>query len=271
MDFKKMKELVLKDKELKGIEVSDADIFKVYQYIEMRDNKVTVDGYIPRLKTEPYIEIIYIPTKEKQASDLKAKLQRHLDYFDSDIYLQDVSLANFELFNDERKNAFDKANEFLNKYNKETFFPGLYLYGKYATGKTYLLSGIANELAKRDINVLFVFMPDLVRSIKAGMTEGDLEQRVNRLKQADVLMIDDFGGEYLSAWFRDEVLLPIIQYRLAASLPIFISSNLDYRQLTNALALSTNDQDRTKAVRIIQRIMDLTTYVKLSDENYNDK
>ena len=84
-------------------------------------------------------------------------------------------------------------------------------------------------------------------------------------------MIDDFGGENLTAWFRDEILLPIIQYRLSARLPIFISSNLEMKQLTDALAITNSDHDKTKAVRIVQRIIDLTTYVKLSEENFNDK
>ena len=271
MDFDQMKQIVLNDKELKGISVPDADIFKVYQYIKMRDNNETIDGYLPKLKTEPYIEIVYVPTQAKRDSNLRAKLQRHLDYFDSDIYMQNCEIKDFEIFNKERENVYNKALDFLNNYTPDKFYKGLYIYGKYATGKTFLLSAIANELARRDVNVLFVFMPDLVRSIKTGITEGDLESRINRLKQADVLMIDDFGGENLTAWFRDEILLPIIQYRLSARLPIFISSNLEMKQLTDALAITNSDHDKTKAVRIVQRIIDLTTYVKLSEENFNDK
>lgn len=268
MDFEKMREIVLNDPETKGYEIPYADILKVYQYIVMRDNKETIDGYIPKLKLEPYVEIYYVPTEEKRNEEIKAKMQRHLDYFDSDVFLQDVSLKDFEIFNDERQKAYNLAVDFLNNYKKDKFYKGLYIYGKYATGKTYLLSAIAQELAKKDVNVLFVFMPDLVRSIKAGMNQGDMENRINRLKQADVLMIDDIGGENITPWFRDEILLPIIQYRLQANLPVFFSSNLEMEELVNALAVSKNDFDRIKAVRIIQRIRDLTTYVKLSNTQY---
>lgn len=268
MTFDKMKEIVLNDHETKGYDIPESDFLKVYQYIVMRNNNETIDGYIPKLRLEPYVEIYYLPTKEKVKENLKAKMQRHLDYFDSEIFLQDVDLADFEIFNDERKKAFDLANDFLNNYRKDNFYKGLYIYGKYATGKTYLLSAIAQELAKRDINILFVFMPDLVRSIKAGMNAGDMESRINRLKQADVLMIDDVGGENITPWFRDEILLPVIQYRLSARLPIFFSSNLSMKELVDALAITRNEHDLTKAVRIIQRIRDLTTYVELSDKQY---
>jgi len=268
MTFEKMKEIVLNDHEVKGIDIPEADILKVYQYIVMRDSKETIDGYIPKLRTEPYVEIYYLPTDDKIKADLKAKMHRHLDYFDSDVFLQDVSLSDFDIFNDERKKAYDHAVDFLNNYRKDNYYKGLYIYGKYATGKTYLLSAIAQELAKKDINVLFVFMPDLVRSIKAGMNEGDMENRINRLKQADVLMIDDFGGEHITPWFRDEILLPVIQYRLSARLPIFISSNLSSKALTQALTINKSPHDEMKSVRIIQRIRDLTTYVELSADKF---
>lgn len=268
MDFDKMKAVVKADYETKDLNINDSDVLKLYQYIEMRNNKTVIDGYIPQLKTDPYIEITYMPTKDRHTAILKEKLNRHMDFFDSEVFLQDVALADFDVFNDERRRALDLAYDFLANYKKDNFYKGLYIYGRYATGKTYLLSAIAQELAKKDINVLFVFMPDLVRSIKNGMTQGDLEERVNRLKQADVLMIDDIGGENFTAWFRDEIFLPIIQYRLSARLPIFLSSNLPMEDLVEELAVGRQDHDMTKAVRIIQRIRDLTTYVKLSEDRF---
>ena len=144
------------------------------------------------------------------------------------------------------------------------------LYGGYKTGKTYALSMIARELAKNNINVLLVFMPDLVRNIRQGISDGDLEHKINLLKQAEVLMFDDIGGENFSAWFRDEILLPVLQYRLAASLPTFFSSNLEYNELAKAFILNKgNEHDYVKGIRLLQRIKDLSTYVKLDETIYN--
>jgi primosomal protein DnaI len=145
---------------------------------------------------------------------------------------------------------------------------GLYIFGKYATGKSYVMSAVAQALALRGVSVLFVYMPDLVRSIKQGMNEGNLEERVNQLKQADVLMMDDIGGENMSTWFRDEVLVPVLQYRLSARLPVFMTSNLDFIQLVESLTLTKDETGRAKAARLVQRIKDLTTYVRLSKDQY---
>ncbi|MDY0278164.1 MAG: ATP-binding protein [Acholeplasma sp.] len=256
---------IMADKETKKLKIEDTDLLKVNRYLDIRDQ--IIDGYKAVLKTEPYIEIVYLPTEEKRQELLRNKLKKHLLTFDSDIYLQDAKLEDFQIANEDRKRAFEFATSFLNNYQKNHYEKGLYVYGKYASGKTYLLSAIANELASREINVLLVFMPDLVRNIKQGITDGDMDEKINILKQADVLMLDDLGGENMTAWFRDEILLPIIQYRLSAKLPLFISSNLSMEELAEMFAIGKgNELDYVKSVRIIQRIRELTHYVKINDQ-----
>jgi len=264
-----MKNIIAEDHETKHLKLSDVDVLTVYQYIVARDTNKD-DRYTPVLVTEPYIEIIYKPS-EKLAKEIKERdIRRHLLSFDSDIYIQNAKLSDFETYNDERLNAFNHAEDFINGFSKSTYKKGLYIYGAYGTGKTYLLSAIAHALAEKEIHVLFVSMPDASRSIREGFNDRSLEERINELKQADVLMLDDLGGESSSAWFRDEVLLPVLQYRLSASLPVFISSNLSMKDLTNFYAHTKNETDMVKSVRIIQRIKDLTTYVALTESKFED-
>ncbi|MBE0701346.1 MAG: primosomal protein DnaI [Acholeplasmataceae bacterium] len=270
MTFEEMRKIVSKDPETGKLHVQDVDLVKVYQYLLDRDQKVVRDGYQPVLRIDPYIEIVYRPTREKAEEIRKQKIRMNLKFYDSEIYIQDATLAEFKVFNEERQKAFELAQDFLDHYRKDHFHKGLYIYGKYATGKSYLLSAIAQELAERKVSVLFVYMADLVRSIKQGMNEGNLEERINQLKQADVLMMDDIGGENMSPWFRDEVLVPVLQYRLSAKLPVFMTSNLEYVQLVDALTVTKDETNRVKAARLIQRLKDLMTYVKLSQAQFTD-
>jgi primosomal protein DnaI len=114
-------------------------------------------------------------------------------------------------------------------------------------------------------------MPDLVRSMKGGLQAFDLEKRINILKQVDILMLDDIGGEFSSAWFRDEILMPLIQYRLSANLPTFFSSNYSLRELTETMSISNASEDnRIKAARLVRRINDMTHVIKLSDTFKNE-
>ncbi len=268
MTLDEMKKVVLTDPETRNLKISDVDVYKVFIYLQERDQQMIIDGYKPVLRTDPYIEIVYEPTKEKEMEIRRTKIKKHLKFYDSEVYIQDASLARFEVFNEEREKAYRLATEFVQQYRRDHYVKGLYIYGKYATGKSYLLSAIAQALAERNITVLFVYMPDLVRSIRQGMNEGNMEERINQLKQADVLMIDDIGGENMTPWFRDEVLVPIIQYRLSAKLPVFITSNFEMVTLAEVLAVNKDDTNRIKAARLIQRIKDLTSYVKLSTDQY---
>jgi primosomal protein DnaI len=270
MTLEEMRKVISKDYETKNLSISEVDIYKVYQYILDRDEKREINGFQPVLKTDPYIEIVYQPTKEKEQEIRRRKIKEHLKFYDSEVYIQDASLQSFEVSNEERQKAYDLAIDFINNYRKDRYHKGLFIYGKYHTGKSYLLSAIAQKLAEKNITVLFVYMPDLVRSIKQGMNDGNLEQRINQLKQADVLMLDDIGGENMSPWFRDEVLVPIMQYRLSAKLPVFMTSNFEYVQLVDAFTVNKDEMNRVKAARLIQRLKDLMTYLKLSQEQYKD-
>ena len=268
MTLDEMRKVVSKDPETQNLSLLDIDISKVYQYLLDRDEHTVRGGYQPVLRTDPYIEIVYRPTKEKAEELRREKIKEHLKFYDSEVYIQDASLSKFEVSNEEREKAYKLAADFVNNYQRDKYCKGLYIYGKYATGKSYLLSAIAQELAEKNISVLFVYMPDLVRSIRQGMNEGNLEQRINQLKQADVLMMDDIGGENMSPWFRDEILVPVMQYRLSAQLPVFMTSNFEYVQLVEALTVNKDEMNRVKAARLIQRLKDLMTYVKLTQDQY---
>ena len=270
MTEQEMRRIIEQDPETKDLNISDADLFRVYQYIVARDQNTVIDGYRPKLIKEPYIEIVYVPTKEKQEEIRQKNIRKHLKFFDTEVYIQNATLEGFKVFNDERQKGYDLALDFILKYKKKKIEKGLYVYGQYGTGKSYLLSAIAKELALMNVTVLFVYMPDLVRTIKQGIQQGNLEQRINELKQVPILMLDDLGGENMSPWFRDEVFVPILQYRLSAHLPVFISSNFEAIKLLEAFTLDQDETSRVKAARLIQRIKDLTTYVKISESRYEN-
>jgi len=269
MTINEMRKVIMTDPETKNLDLLDVDVNRVYQYIIQKKEKPVVDGYEIVLRTTPYIEIVYRPTKEKALEIKKARIKKNLKFYDSEVYIQDASLKDFKCFNEERTQAFEKAQFFLDNYKKDHYEKGLFIFGRYGTGKSYLLSAIAQELALKNIAVLFVYVPDLIRSIRQGMNDGNLEERINKLKQADILMLDDFGGENMSAWFRDEIIVPVLQYRLSAKLPVFLSSNFSLVQLLEALTLQKDETNRMKAGRLIQRLKDLMHYIKLSEEPFN--
>lgn len=271
MTIEEMKQVILKDEETKHLNLTGLDVLKVYQYLEYKHNPNQDLNYTPKLITTPYIEFVLKPTPKKKLSIKQEKIKKYMDIFESEVHIQDASLKTFNLTTPSRKEAFLLASTFLNLYKSKKHPKGLYVYGKYGSGKSYLLSALAFELTELGHIVMLTYMPDLVRSMKGGLQAFDLEKRINILKQVDVLMFDDIGGEFSSAWFRDEILMPIVQYRLSANLPTCFSSNYSLRELTETLSVSNASEDnRIKAARLVRRINDMTHVIKLSDTYKNE-
>ena len=174
-------------------------------------------------------------------------------------YIVDAKLETFDISTETRVKALAYANKVVNAGKK--MLSGLYIYGNFGTGKTYFLSALANELAQKDIKSIIVFMPDLSRNLKNAMSENLLESRVELLKNVDVLMLDDLGGEMATSWLRDEIIAPIIQYRMINNKPIYITSNLDYNALREHFACTRDDLDTIKSNRILERIKQMTKRV----------
>lgn len=269
MTLEEMKKRIKENDETKSLELSDSDILIVNRYLDLKDK--IVDGYKVSLQVKPYIEIIYQPTEEKLDNIAKDKFKNHLQIFNTDVYLQEASLRDFKLMNQEREDALNELISFVENYDKSKYSKGYYICGKYGTGKTYLISAVAQELVKKRVDVLMVFMPDLVRTVRSGIKEGDLENKINQLKQVEVLILDDIGGENMTPWFRDEILLPVLQYRLSARLTTFFTSNLPLVNLAKSLSNEKNNEmDYIKAYRVIQRIKDLTILINLDQEQYQE-
>lgn len=258
--------------ETKSLQVADSDVMTVVQYIDLKkafDPSDSNQKFEPILVTEPFIRIEYRKSKAYLAQEVLVLKQKQIDTTYHNDYLMHAKLADFRLFNDERREALEAANAFIETIQPNHFTRGLYLFGKYRTGKTYLLSAIANAMLEKQMSVVFAYFPDLVRNFKNSFNDQSLEPKVKQLKTCGLLILDDLGGEYMTAWFRDEILGPILQYRLTVGLPILISSNYRMADLHTVLAEAKDGIDEVKAMRIIMRIRELTKEIKLSEKRYD--
>lgn len=158
---------------------------------------------------------------------------------------------------------FNKVTNFITKYLNGDQVKGLYLHGEYQVGKTYTLAALANELSRKNVEVLIAYYPDLVRELKSRISDGSLESQISKLKQAEILMLDDIGGENNSAWVRDEILGPILQHRLLDMKPTFFSSNVSQKDLLKLLTSNSQQAETLKAARIIARIKSLSDEYKM--------
>ena len=147
---------------------------------------------------------------------------------------------------------------------------GLYLHGSYGTGKSYLAYNILNQFAKKGKTVVFCLVPEMIRSIKDNMmVHGYIDKLVVKLKNADVLVLDDLGGEMNSPFTRDEILFPILDHRMNDISKItFITSNLDPYGMETHFANEKDGTNDVAAGRIMERIRAISTPIELKGKNY---
>lgn len=178
-------------------------------------------------------------------------------------------LADMDLTTTNRKKIMEYVIKFINNLNNNQFCKGLYLYGGFATGKTFILGCIANELAKNKINSLIIYFPDLVVELKNALNTPRFDELVNHLKSVDVLFLDDLGSENITPWLRDEILGPILNYRLMEKRPVFISTNLEPNgELLNHLTIGKSNFDSMKGTRLKSRLEGLVIPIEVDNASY---
>lgn len=158
------------------------------------------------------------------------------------------------------------VTNFIKEYKKGNTFKGLYLSGNFGSGKSYIVSAMLNELVSSGYNAALIYYPEFLRILKSSF-KTDFEEQFDYARKADLLLLDDIGAENMSSWSRDEILGPILQYRMDNKLPTFFTSNLTIEELEIHLSEGKEVVDKLKAKRIIERINYLTDDIKLISKN----
>ena len=222
-------------------------------------------AYTPKPK-EKIITFSYIRCQKKQEEDIKNAYQKNLDLYEMP---KDIKNATFkDMYKDDKARVpiVKYFKEFIDNYDNEEKPKGIYLTGSFGSGKTYLVAALFNELAKKGKRSVLIYYPEFLRSLKASFDTNYSEQ-FNYIKKIPLLLFDDIGAENCSNWSRDEVLGPILQYRMENHLPTFFTSNLNLEELENSLAMTSSGVDKVKARRIVERIKQLTVPLELISKN----
>lgn len=110
---------------------------------------------------------------------------------------------------------------------------GLLIYGNPGNGKTYVSGCIANALLETNVPVVCVSAIGILDRIKQSFSSyGDegVQNILNCLDNADLLIIDDLGTENNTSWSRATI-YQIIDSRYRKKKPLIVTSNLNMEQL----------------------------------------
>ena len=92
------------------------------------------------------------------------------------------------------------------------------------------------------ISSTIVYLPEFIRTLKSGFKDGSFERKLERA-EANILMLDDIGAEEVTPWVRDEIIGPLLHYRMVHELPTFFSSNLITVNLSITLSITRDGSE----------------------------
>ena len=249
-------------------------ISKFNQYITERDKFLRGDtdyiakGYKPILvMNHGYADVSYEETPELIAAEKEAAIKNRLKLINLPASLKKVSFADVDADDEKRFTVFQRLVEFSEAY--PTVRKGLYLYGDFGVGKSFMVAALAHDLSeKRGVSSTLLHYPSFVIDVKNAIGDGNVKTLVDELKLSEVLILDDIGAEQSTPWVRDEILQVILQYRMQENLPTFFTSNFNFEELEQHFAKGKHGNDETwEARRVMERIRYLAEETRLEGVN----
>jgi DNA replication protein DnaC len=160
--------------------------------------------------------------------------------------------------------AYNQANHYARNLNG-----WLLLQGGYGCGKTHLAAAIANFAVEMGVPTLFLTVPDLLDMLRFSYDSEDttFEDRFNEIRNASLLILDDFGTQNATGWAQEK-LFQIINYRYINKLPLVITTNLSLDDIEARFRSRLADRGLVTDVRInapdYRRPLDDTGHPELS-------
>ena len=197
---------------------------KLYEFVQEKrkfdaqDQRMIAPGYEPQLILNFHsIDVTYVPTQDLLARKHQEEVRNRIHAVNMPKDIQDARISNYEGTTG-RGEALMASIDFIESYtaNPKQFHKGLYLVGSFGIGKTYLLGAIARDLAEAGYSTTLLHFPTFAVEMKQAIGKDLVGEKLNEIKNAPVLMLDDIGADAMSSWIRDEVFGVILQHRMHA-------------------------------------------------------
>ncbi len=197
--------------------------------------------------------------QEEEYEEKMARIERLKNNSLIDAKLRKVNLSTFQKTSDNQK-VYVLAEKYVNNFSEmRKKRQGILFWGPVGTGKSYTAACIANELMNKQIPVVMTSFVKILQNIQ-GKPEVESEL-MNRLNEADLLIIDDLGTERNTDYALEKV-YNIIDGRYRVGKPMILTTNMTLREMQE------NTDIRYK--RIYDRIFEMCFPAKVAGRSWRE-
>lgn len=177
--------------------------------------------------------------------------------------MRGYSLANFKPYvSRSAARAVERVEAYLREWEEHREAGrGLFFCGEVGAGKTHLAVAVMNELMQRKrVPSLFVTVPELLDNLRGTYNDPgkNLDEWMDVVKNADLLVLDDLGSERPTEWVRERLFV-IVNHRYREALPTVFTSNIGPEELPAQLG-----------ARTASRVIAMCEGVKLDGGDYRE-
>lgn len=197
---------------------------------------------------EGMVDIQLSPCKEILKRVSFEKRFRVRDFSDEilDLKLKDLDQSNG------RKTALKKYTQFI----KLGINNWIYLTGTQNSGRSFFASVICVDAARQEKGpIYFLNAPKRIQELYdlSKKNNADFLAQIEKLSEAPVLVLDDFGNEYKNDYIRDAIVFPIISNRANKKLFTIITSDFSLQDIATLYSTSKAGSIRANQIYKIMK------------------
>lgn len=218
-----------------------------------------------RLTSRRVVEIDTVESDYARSLKQEKQASHRLSLYYLPEMMKTATFGDWDMSEIASSEPLQKAIQFQRDFCEKKVTKGLYITGSFGVGKTHLLAAIASGVTRSGFTVALCFWPEVISYLKTHFDEA--YAYMQKLKDVDLLLIDDIGSESITNFTRDDIFLPLMQHRMNFQKATCFSSNLTQQQLLTHFSLTANGEDTIRAKRIVERIASQADEVLLKGRN----
>lgn len=218
-----------------------------------------------RLSSKRVVEIDTVESEYARSFRQQKQASHRLSLYYLPEMMKTATFADWDMKELAESETLQKAMQFQKDFCAGKATKGLYITGSFGVGKTHLLAAIASGVTRSGFTVALCFWPEVISYLKTHFDEA--YDYMQKLKDVDLLLIDDIGSESITNFTRDDIFLPLMQHRMNFQKATCFSSNLTQEQLLTHFSLTANGEDKIRAKRIVERIASQAEEVLMKGRN----